>query len=173
MPRTRIFWSASVAESWPPLPWRSGLKGRDLLSASDLTPAETDFLLQLALRVKAHPLRYRDALAGKSLAMLFEKPSLRTRVTFELAMTQLGGRALYLGPDEVGLGKREAVKDVAGDLSRWGGRGSGRGVSPPGAWFELARLCGELVSRPSDRVDQAPQRNPRQEGVPEHKGRLA
>jgi len=119
MPRTRIFWSASVAESWPPLPWRSGLKGRDLLSASDLTPAETDFLLQLALRVKAHPLRYRDALAGKSLAMLFEKPSLRTRVTFELAMTQLGGRALYLGPDEVGLGKREAVKDVARNLSRW------------------------------------------------------
>ena len=119
MPRTRIFWSASVAESWPPLPWRSGLKGRDLLSASDLGPAETDFLLQLALRVKAHPLRYRDALAGKSLAMLFEKPSLRTRVTFELAMTQLGGRALYLGPDEVGLGKREAVKDVARNLSRW------------------------------------------------------
>src|SRR3972149_951 len=119
MPRTRIFWSASVAESWPPLPWRSGLKGRDLLSASDLTPAETDFLLQLALRGKAHPLRYRDALAGKSLAMLLEKPSLRTRVTFELAMTQLGGRALYLGPDEVGLGKREAVKDVARNLSRW------------------------------------------------------
>ena len=119
MSRTRIFWSASVAESWPPLQWRSGLKGRDLLSASDLTPAETDFLLQLALRVKAHPLRYRDVLAGKSLAMLFEKPSLRTRVTFELAMTQLGGRALYLGPDEVGLGKREAVKDVAGNLSRW------------------------------------------------------
>ena len=119
MSRTRIFWSASVAESWPPLQWRSGLKGRDLLSASDLTPAETDFLLQLALRVKAHPLRYRDALAGKSLAMLFEKPSLRTRVTFELAMTQLGGRALYLGPDEVGLGKREAVKDVARNLSRW------------------------------------------------------
>ena len=119
MSRTRIFWSASVAESWPPLQWRSGLKGRDLLSASDLTPAETDFLLQLALRVKAHPLRYRDVLAGKSLAMLFEKPSLRTRVTFELAMAQLGGRALYLGPDEVGLGKREAVKDVAGNLSRW------------------------------------------------------
>jgi ornithine carbamoyltransferase len=119
MARTRIFWSASVAESWPPLQWRSGLKGRDLLSVSDLTPAETDFLLQLALRVKAHPLRYRDAFAGKTLAMLFEKPSLRTRVTFELAMSQLGGRALYLGPDEVGLGKREAVKDVAGNLARW------------------------------------------------------
>ncbi len=119
MPRTRIFWSASVAESWPPLPWRSALKGRHLLSVGDLAPAETDFLMQLALRVKAHPSRYRDALAGKSLAMLFEKPSLRTRVTFELAMTQLGGRALYLGPEEVGLGKREAVKDVAQNLSRW------------------------------------------------------
>lgn len=119
MPRTRIFWSASVAESWPPLPWRSGLKGRDLLLVSHLSAAEVDFLLQLAARVKAHPLRYRDVLAGKSLAMLFEKPSLRTRITFELAMTQLGGRALYLGPDEVGLGKREAVKDVARNLSRW------------------------------------------------------
>jgi ornithine carbamoyltransferase len=51
--------------------------------------------------------------------MLFEKPSLRTRVTFEVGMEQLGGKALYLGPQEVGLGKRESVKDVARNLSRW------------------------------------------------------
>ena len=51
--------------------------------------------------------------------MIFEKPSLRTRVTFDLGISQLGGRALYLGSEEVGLGKREAVKDVARNLSRW------------------------------------------------------
>jgi ornithine carbamoyltransferase len=90
-----------------------------LISLHDLVPAEIDYLLKTALRVKAHPARYRSALEGKALALLFEKPSLRTRVTFEIGMGQLGGRPLYLGPQEVGLGKREAVKDVARNLSRW------------------------------------------------------
>ena len=92
---------------------------RDLLSLQDLASDEVDFLLKLAVRVKGHPARYKHALEGKTLAMLFEKPSLRTRMTFEVGMSQLGGLAVYLGPQEVGLGKRESVKDVARNLSRW------------------------------------------------------
>jgi len=103
----------------PPLPHPPALSRRDLLSLHDLTPAEVDFLLQLALRMKVHPTRYKHALEGKTLALLFEKPSLRTRVTFDVGMGQLGGRAVYLGPEEVGLGQRESVKDVALNLSRW------------------------------------------------------
>ena len=102
-----------------PLSRPSTLPHRHVISLHDLTPAEVEFLLKLGQRVKAEPSRYRSALDGKTLAMLFEKPSLRTRVTFELGMTQLGGEALYLGPQEVGLGKRESVKDVARNLSRW------------------------------------------------------
>jgi ornithine carbamoyltransferase len=95
------------------------LRGRDFLSLQDFTPPEMEALLQLALRVKANPASYRSALEGKTLAMLFEKPSLRTRATFEIGMGHLGGRALYLGPQEIGLGKRESVPDVARNLSRW------------------------------------------------------
>ncbi|HXE76417.1 MAG TPA: ornithine carbamoyltransferase [Candidatus Xenobia bacterium] len=109
----------STAEPLPPLRWPAPLVGEDLLSVADLTSDEVGFLLDLAARVKAQPARYRHALQDKTLAMLFEKPSLRTRVTFQLAIEQLGGRALYLGPEEVGLGKREAVKDVARNLSCW------------------------------------------------------
>jgi len=107
------------AEPLPPLRWPAPLVGEDLVSIADLTSDEIFFLLDLAGRVKAQPKRYQFALEGKTLALLFEKPSLRTRVTFQVGMEQLGGRALYLGPEEVGLGKREAVKDVARNLSRW------------------------------------------------------
>ncbi len=103
----------------PPLPHPPSLAHRHLLSLHDLTPAEVEFLLKLALRLKAHPARYKHALEGKTLALLFEKPSLRTRVTFEVGMGQLGGWAINLGSQEVGLGKRESVKDVARNLSRW------------------------------------------------------
>ena len=75
--------------------------------------------MNLGRQVKAHPARYAQALEAKELALLFEKPSLRTRVTFEFAMTETGGRCITLGPQEVGLGKREAIKDVALNLSRW------------------------------------------------------
>lgn len=94
---------------------------KDLLSIKDLTPTEIEALFSLAADLKeqqgkgiAHPL-----LLGKSLAMIFEKPSLRTRVTFEVGMAQLGGRALYLVPADIQLGEREAVKDVAKNLERW------------------------------------------------------
>jgi len=110
----------SRAEKAPPPLARPGtLARRHVVSLHDLTPAEIEFLLKLAPRVKAQPERYKNALEGRTLAMLFEKPSLRTRVTFEVGMEQLGGRAVYLGSREVGLGKREAIKDIARNLSRW------------------------------------------------------
>jgi ornithine carbamoyltransferase len=103
----------------PPLPRLATLARRHLVSLHDFSPNEVEFLLKLAQRIKAHPSRHRNALEGRTLALLFEKPSLRTRVTFEVGMGQLGGHAIYLGPHEVGLGKREAAGDVARNLSRW------------------------------------------------------
>ena len=102
-----------------PLPSVPGLKGRDLLSLHDLRPDEVEYLIELGRRVKSQPERYSRALDGRKLALLFEKPSLRTRVTFEFAMTEAGGRCVSLGPQEVGLGRREAVEDVARNLARW------------------------------------------------------
>ena len=93
------------------------MRGRDLLSITDLSPDELATLLRNALAMK------RDGtpqvLEGKTVAMLFEKPSLRTRVSFEVGMKQLGGNAIYLSQAEVGLGQREPVKDVARVLSRY------------------------------------------------------
>jgi ornithine carbamoyltransferase len=75
-------------------------------------------LLDLSAKIKKNRGKYARALAGKSLGMIFEKPSLRTRVSFEVGMTQLGGHALYISPNEIQLGKRESVHDVAKVLSR-------------------------------------------------------
>ena len=90
--------------------------GRDFTSVLDLSAGELADLLDLALGMK------RDGpsqvLAGQTLAMVFEKPSLRTRTSFDMAMYRLGGRALYLSPREVQMGAREPVKDVARVLSR-------------------------------------------------------
>ncbi len=90
---------------------------RDLLSVSDLSPEEIQSLIEQALVMKRGDTPF--VLAGKALALLFEKPSLRTRVSFEMAMHQLGGHAIYLSPDEVGLGKRESIPDIARVLSRY------------------------------------------------------
>ena len=90
---------------------------RDLLSVSDLSPEEIEQLIQQAQIMKREGTAH--LLSGKTLALLFEKPSLRTRVSFEMAMYQLGGHVIYLAPDEVGLGKREPVADVARVLSRY------------------------------------------------------
>jgi ornithine carbamoyltransferase len=94
---------------------------RDFLELSGLTAAELDGLMRLAARLKAelkdgieHPY-----LRGKTLAMIFQKPSLRTRLTFETGMAQLGGHAIYLAPQDIGIGERESVKDVARNLSCW------------------------------------------------------
>jgi ornithine carbamoyltransferase len=93
------------------------MKIKHLLSIADLAPAETKKLLDHALNMKksAAP----QVLAGKKIALLFEKPSLRTRVSFEIAIQELGGYCLYLSPAEVGLGKREPVHDVAIVLGRY------------------------------------------------------
>jgi len=93
------------------------LKGKDLLSVSDLDSEDVWHLISEAMEMKAGG--WSTLLDRKVLALLFEKPSLRTRVSFEVAMRQLGGQALYLSPDEVGLGGRESVPDVARVLSRY------------------------------------------------------
>ncbi len=90
---------------------------KDLLSLADVTADELWHLIKAALALQAEG--RRPLLAGRSLALIFEKPSLRTRVSFDIAMNHLGGHALYLSPAEVGLGKREAVADVARVLSRY------------------------------------------------------
>jgi len=93
------------------------LKGKDLLSIADLSAGDIQLLINNALEMKTEG--WNSLLSGKTLALLFEKPSLRTRVSFELAMVQMGGHTLYLSPAEVGLGKRESVADVARVLSRY------------------------------------------------------
>jgi ornithine carbamoyltransferase len=93
------------------------VKTKDLLSVADLSAAETWEIIAQALQMKLGPVP--QSLSGKILALMFEKPSLRTRVSFEVAVHQLGGYCFYLSPDEVGLGKREPVPDVARVLSRY------------------------------------------------------
>src|ERR1017187_2424600 len=88
----------------------------DLTKDLDLTSEELFALLDLASDVKRSPEDYRSALSGKSIALLFEKPSLRTRMTFELAIQQLGGFALV---NEGRIGEREPLKDMARNLDRW------------------------------------------------------
>jgi ornithine carbamoyltransferase len=90
----------------------------DFLSIRDLSSDEIHGLLQKAIEIKAHPERYRDALRGKALAMIFEKPSLRTRVSFDVGIHQLGGFSINLTPGEINLGKRESIHDVAKNLER-------------------------------------------------------
>jgi ornithine carbamoyltransferase len=93
------------------------VRGRDLLSIADLTPAELTRVLDTAMGLKEAG--RRPILSGKTLALVFEKPSLRTRVSFDVAMTHLGGHCIYLSPPEVGLGERETPADVARVLSRY------------------------------------------------------
>src|SRR5213594_2532231 len=93
------------------------MKSTDLISIHDLARDEVLEILDLALKVKADPGSYRDALPQKTLAMIFEKPSLRTRVSFEAGMTQLGGHAINLAPADISMGQRESVPDVARTLS--------------------------------------------------------
>ena len=90
----------------------------DFLTIRDFTTDELRHLLDLARDIKADPARFSDALKGKTLAMIFEKPSLRTRVSFDVGIQQLGGFSVYLSPAEINLGKRESVYDVAKNLER-------------------------------------------------------
>jgi ornithine carbamoyltransferase len=90
----------------------------DFLSIRDFTPKQIRHLLDIARTIKANPAGYNNALRGKTLALIFEKPSLRTRVTFDVGIQQLGGFSIYLSPAEINLGKRESVYDVARNLER-------------------------------------------------------
>jgi ornithine carbamoyltransferase len=90
----------------------------NFLSIRDFSPEEIRYLLDLAREIKSHPSAHAGALKGKTLAMIFEKPSLRTRVSFDVGIQQLGGFSLYLSPAEINLGKRESLYDVAKNLER-------------------------------------------------------
>jgi ornithine carbamoyltransferase len=90
----------------------------DFVSLRDVSPDETEYLILLGRQIKARPSAYRNGLQGKTLAMIFEKPSLRTRVSFDVGIHQLGGFSVYLSPAEINLGKRESVHDVAKNLER-------------------------------------------------------
>jgi len=94
------------------------MNAKDFVSIRDFSPREMQDLLLLGRQIKAYPDVYREALKGKTLAMIFEKPSLRTRVTFDVGIQQLGGFSLYLSPAEINLGQRESVYDVAKNLER-------------------------------------------------------
>jgi ornithine carbamoyltransferase len=91
------------------------------LSSHDLGAEGQDRVLTRAatLRDQRRAGRVPPLLAGRQIALLFEKPSLRTRVTFDVGISLLGGRGVYLGPDEVGIGRRETATDVGANLSRW------------------------------------------------------
>jgi ornithine carbamoyltransferase len=94
---------------------------KDLVAIGDVTKEDIYKILYKAVDLKAE-LKFEprlNYLNGKTLALIFEKPSLRTRVTFEVAMRQLGGSAIYLSQADIGLGKRESIADIARNLSRW------------------------------------------------------
>lgn len=105
-----------MAEVIKPL---ASLKGRDFLTNLDLSPAEYRAVLDTAHAMKQGAYKGLRPLEGQTLAMIFEKPSLRTRTTFEVAMNQLGGHAVNLTNAEIGLGTREPVRDIALNLERW------------------------------------------------------
>jgi ornithine carbamoyltransferase len=92
---------------------------KDFLSIHDLTQYEFHELLDLTREIKDNPDKYHKKLKNQVLAMIFEKPSLRTRMTFEVGMQELGGKAIYLSPNEIQIGKRETAEDVGRNLERW------------------------------------------------------
>src|SRR3954468_8797635 len=91
----------------------------DLLTGAERSPAQTRELLQLTADIKSHPKRYDATLRGKFLALIFEKPSLRTRVTFEVGIQSMGGSVTFLDQTQARLGERESIADVARNLERW------------------------------------------------------
>jgi len=95
------------------------LKRKNLISIKDLNKGEMQDVFKLAKKIKKSPGAYNKKLIGKSLVLVFQKPSNRTRVSFEAGMTQLGGHAIYLDESNVKFGHREAIKDIASTLSRY------------------------------------------------------
>ena len=95
------------------------LLSNDLLTGAEWSPAYVRELLQLTADIKAKPGRYSSSLRGKSIALIFEKPSLRTRVTFEVGIQTMGGAVVFLDHTQARLGERESIADVARNLERW------------------------------------------------------
>jgi ornithine carbamoyltransferase len=92
---------------------------RDLISIQDFTPAEIKHVIDLARAMKANPANFRGALAGKQMVLFFEKPSLRTRLTFESAIASLGGTSFFVDQTASRLGARESLSDMARNIERW------------------------------------------------------
>ncbi|MCX6572390.1 MAG: ornithine carbamoyltransferase [Candidatus Aminicenantes bacterium] len=92
---------------------------KDFLSIRDLSVYEFGQMLDQAAEVKKHQAKYRKALKNRILAMIFQKPSLRTRMTFEAGMLRLGGEAIYLAPSDIQMGSREGAYDIGKNLERW------------------------------------------------------
>lgn len=92
---------------------------KNFISAFDFDSAEIQMIFELAGRIKRDPLQFCDLLRGKALGLIFEKPSTRTWVSFEVGFSTMGGHVIYLGPDDMELGVREEVRDVARVLSRY------------------------------------------------------
>ncbi|MEE9389734.1 MAG: ornithine carbamoyltransferase [Candidatus Aminicenantaceae bacterium] len=91
----------------------------DFISIHDLSIYEFNQILELTEQIKTNPQRFQNKLKNKILAMIFQKASLRTRVTFEVGMLQLGGEAIYLSPSDIQMGARETPYDVGKNLERW------------------------------------------------------
>jgi ornithine carbamoyltransferase len=91
----------------------------DLISIADLQPQEVTYLLDLAASVKAHPEQYSSALAGRHVALFFEKPSLRTRLTFEVGVAKMGGTSSFVDQRGSRIDDREKLSDIAHNLERW------------------------------------------------------
>ncbi|MCU1286619.1 MAG: ornithine carbamoyltransferase [Acidobacteriales bacterium] len=107
-----------------PVPQSSGhpaaeVAHRDLISIQDLLPEEVRALLDLTALIKARPADFRGALSGKQVVMFFEKPSLRTRLTFEAGLSSLGGQAIFVDQTRSRLDERESLSDIARNLERW------------------------------------------------------
>src|ERR1700730_5756303 len=92
---------------------------KDLLTGAEWTPSDTRDLLQRTADIKARPSRYTSVLRNKHIALIFEKPSLRTRVTFEVGVQSMGGFVVFLDHTQARLGERESIPDVARNLERW------------------------------------------------------
>ena len=92
---------------------------KNLISVFDFDRAEIETIFHMARKIKESPLAYKDLLGGKALGMIFEKPSTRTWVSFEVGFSTMGGHVIYLGPDDIELGVREEVRDVARVLARY------------------------------------------------------
>ena len=111
--------SQTVAAEAAPQLFATRLPGRDLVSIRDLSPIEVESLFNLTALVKGRPEDFRSALAGKHIAMFFEKPSLRTRITFEAGIGGLGGTVSFIDQRQERLDARESLSDIAHNLERW------------------------------------------------------